>query len=38
MQPTEKYYEHDAYCREAVGLSGTRIRTEHYGNILILPD
>ena len=22
------------YCREAVGLSGTRIRTEHYGNIL----
>ena len=26
------------YCREAVGLSGTRIRTEHYGNILILPD
>lgn len=19
MQPTEKYYEHDAYCREAVG-------------------
>ena len=26
------------YCREAVGLSGTRIRTEHYGNMLILPD
>jgi len=26
------------YCREAVRLSGTRIRTEHYGNMLILPD
>lgn len=26
------------YYREAVRLSGTRIRTEHYGNILILPD
>ena len=26
------------YCREAVGLSGTRICTEHYSNMLILPD
>ena len=26
------------YCREAVGVSGMRIRTEHYGNMLILPD
>lgn len=26
------------HCREAVDLSGTRIRLEHYGNILILPD